>query len=152
MRFTGLLLLLLAGTASADGDTWIKKDNPNELYAFTFVDDCPFSDEVLQQETKGVLIRSRIRPAEGWYPRQTLLYVDATCFRNSNNVNLFDVDIFFAKFETNQDGDAVISHTVVNYGTIGQGDREFLLNAIEEGVERAITDYLVANFDLGDAD
>ncbi|MDJ0908364.1 MAG: hypothetical protein QNI99_04195 [Woeseiaceae bacterium] len=149
MRYLLILFVLFTGTAYADGDSWIRKANPDELYTFTFADDCPFSDEALTRETQGVLIRSRIRPVERWNPRETLLYVDVTCFRSSS-LYLFDIDIFLAKFEHNADGDVVVSHSVANYGTLGQGNSQFILDAVEEGVEQAMTDYLVANFDLGE--
>ncbi len=149
MRFTPLLFLLLAGTVCAEDDTWLRNINPNDMYVFAYTDGCPFTGEDLKQEARGVLIRSRMRPVETWNSGETLLYVDVTCLRN-NDMHIFNIDILLAKFEHNIDGDVVISHTFANYGKLGQGGRRFTLDAVEEGVEEALTDYLVANFDLGD--
>ena len=149
MRYTPIILLFLAGNAFANGDTWIKRDNPDELYVTTYAYDCPFNDETLSRETRGVVIRSRIRPVDRWNEGEILLYVQIQCLRD-NSLYLFDIDIHLAKFALNADDDIVVSHTFSTYGSLGQGGRDYILDSVKDGVEAALTDYLVANFDLGD--
>ena len=147
-KLTTLLLLLPVFALPAD-NLWLKKDKPNELLAYVVTVGCPIVQDSIEDDVRDVLIRSRIKPIDGWNSNETILFVSIDCLPDGP-AHLFDSDIYFAKLAKNVDGDVIVSHTLWGYGIFGQGRPGFIKNSVKESVEEAIADYIEANFDLGD--
>lgn len=152
MRLLSLLLLLPA-LSFAEGDEWLKKDNPNELAVIARTYNCPVSTTELQDLAKGVLIRSRIKPLGGWTPSVVALYAYIDCIKPAD-VYVFRYDLYFARFSDSPfSDDPVITHTPLwDYSNVGIGQASFITESIKLAIEEAITDYLKANFDLDEDD
>jgi hypothetical protein len=143
-----LVAAFLVATAGAEPAPWMKKANANELVTLVVPGkDCPASVDEIQETVSGVLIRSRIKRvaqaptrenAAGTFP---WLMIAVRC-----TDDLFAFDIDFVEPDTEGFLDRL---GLIGYGTSGtNADREDFLNSLRQDVERAITDYLKANFDL----
>jgi len=152
MKRLALFALLLPSIVLAEGLTWLEKDNPNELYFLAAVaSDCSMTDERLQSLVKGVLVRSRIKPASSWNPNETTLEIILNCMKIDGGDPVFNLVIRFKKIiEQNDDGEYVFLITDRHYGAFGMGDSGAISQAVKEGVEIAITDYIEVNFVLGE--
>jgi len=153
MKRLALLALLLPSIVMAEALTWLKKDNPNELFIIAYASStCSMTDEKLKSVVKGVLVRSRITPAPTRDLNGVNLEVFLYCMMlDSGNNPVFNLDIQFKKIVgPNDDGEYVRLSTNRNYGTLGIGDSDFMVQAIKNATENAITVYLESNFDLGD--
>ena len=172
-----LAVLAIAGTTVGQEDDTddvyeyeylkrLAKENPDELYVRYFQDaECTISEEAVESMIDGVLTRSRIKrlayydwPVRGYRDRtggdfgldQLFLVVEANCI--NDNDRGFSIMVRFA--------DVVNRHPSLEfkremyhtrpYGSLGthNNSSDFLKDAIKSGVERALTDYLKANFDL----
>ncbi len=136
-------LLLLTGNALADPQPWMKKESPGELSVETGVTEpCEISEQQLRDTVEGVLIRSSITPIEfGESPAWLGLQVNVDCLGTS----MFAIRVDFVD---------AIDLVAVRYGTVGYGsfgahagDSDVVLSGVTRQVERAIADYLIANFD-----
>lgn len=136
-------LLLLTGNALADPQPWMRKDNPGELSVDTDVTEpCEISEQQLRETVEGVLTRSSITPIEfGESPVWLGLQVNVDCLGTS----MFAIRVDFVD---------AIDLVAVRYGTLGygsfgahDGDSDVVLSGVTRQVERAIADYLIANFD-----
>jgi hypothetical protein len=145
------LLLLFPVLAAADPEPWMKKNNPEELFYNVAVDDdCPLSENSLNSVVGGVLTRSRIKVKDGFEEGELVLTVNLACV-DDGEVDIFDVTIRFDRLSIRGD-ELIACHVFSDYGTFGQGRRDFIQTSVKEGVENALTDYLRANFDLGGDD
>ncbi len=136
-------LLLLTGNALADPQPWMKKESPGELSVETGVTEpCEISEQQLRDTVEGVLIRSSITPIEfGESPAWLGLQVNVDCLGTS----MFAIRVDFVD---------AIDLVAVRYGTVGYGsfgahagDSDVVSSGVTRQVERAIADYLIANFD-----
>ena len=134
-----------------------KKTNPNEIFVDFIVDDgCNGTHE---QVVDNELVRSRIKRKHQFSFGELKLFVRVNCIQYNTGRNfIYDVDVRFGRYiivtdpKPNTDGFYMV-HYSPYYGVIGitstgiQGE-QVLRNNIRESVEKALTDYLRANFDL----
>ena len=130
------------------------KTNPNELYvSVDYGADCKVSEEAIEKMIDGILTRSRIKRlnSDDWLEvdlssDQLHLFVLVNC-----DDRVFSNDVRFADMV--QRPDQWIKRLMLHYRPYGsygvhQGDTEYLMDSLKGSVERALTDYLKANFDL----
>jgi len=149
-----LCLLPIAAIASADSQPWLKKENPNELFAVTVsTEHCPISVVDLDELVNGVLVRARIKKKSAWAENELLLSVEIGCKLLSDSMWAFRYDVFYSRFSLDTSGNLIETTAIdgKHYG-IGTKDEDGMRSAIRELVEDAITDYLKANFDLGEGE
>ncbi len=133
-----------SSVVSAQPQQWMQKPNANELYVTLVVypgAGCPVSRDQVDAVLSGVLVRSRIKRVDSVGEGPGLSVV-VDC-----EGRIFDIDIDFFSRTAQGLWDRL---GMISYGTHGTygADSEYLLNAVREGFESAITDYLKANFDL----
>lgn len=142
---------LYPGIALTDEASWIVKENPDVLYVGTFAhSDCPISGKELEKLVKGVMIRSRIKPAESWGAFEPTLQVTVNCLPLQGNNPVFHSSVQFKKMLIDDNDDLLYIHRASDYGTIGIGEKSFITQSLKDSTEAAITEYLKANFDLGE--
>ncbi len=144
----------------------LAKENPNEFHVRYFQDaECTISEEAVESMIDGVLTRSRIKRltyydwlVRGYRDRtggdlgldQLFLVVEVSCITSNNQI--FGIMVRFAD-KVNRHPNLKFKREMYHlrdYGSIGRHNSgpEFLMGQIKAGVERALTDYLKANFDL----
>ena len=149
-----VLLVLLAYPATHAEVSWWQKiaykvDDPNQLAMASMVDsDCPVSDDELSSAIRGVLIRSHIKPriVNVWYHQELSLHVALDCDQIDHNNTTYTVKVRFANWSADN---GVPMFYVTDYGSFGVGDKILIETAITQSVERAVTEFLEANLDLG---
>ena len=96
-------------------------------------------------------MRSRIKRLEYRNEGELFLLIEHTCVVSRNLEFYFSVDIYFAKWGE-ESGNAIITYPLLmNYGVSGKAaDSNQYLSYLRTYVENAVTDYLKANFDLGE--
>ena len=131
---------------------FLTKDEPDTLFAMTFSGpDCPVASEELDRLVKGVMIRSRIKPAEHWMPLEVVLAVNLKCLKLESNNPIFDLSVRFVRLSPTDDESLLVtSRFFEDYGNLGIGDRSFISQSIKDSTEIAVTEYLKVNFDLGE--
>jgi hypothetical protein len=109
-------------------------------------DECGASVEDVEKIIRVVLVGSRLKPVP-WMADQSpsvlVLAVDLHCFGDGTLKN-YDINVEFVRWS--KEHRAPVAH-LERYGFFGRGDEEDILNALEEGVERAVTEYIEVNFD-----
>ena len=144
MRLILILTALLAfQSAAAIDKSYLKKEKPDELALFVFVDsECPFSQEEVEGLVSGVLIRARLKPDTLNWPYAPL-YLDfsLSCLALKNNNPVFVIKTAFGR----RNPKPAIMYEY-NYGTYGVGPKENIEAAIKDSTEKAITAYIQANF------
>jgi len=166
-----VLALLLPVFASADPQPWMKKADPDNLFARLLVSpECPDDFESYADIVEGILIRSRLNSAVGgpasvdlmnengdtvdWMAHQYVtdeklfLRISLNC-RSEKALYAFDLHVRFA-FLAN--GLEVLMYASPSWNALGRHDAIQIRSSLEKLVENAITDYLKANFDLGEVD
>ena len=153
MKRLMIVFLLIPVLAIGEPRPHLKKDNPNELgWLASAASECPMTDDEVAEVLKGVLIRSRIKPVP--LTDGLGIYVDVVCYGvNSSTQYAFSIDVDFVD-KLQVEGWLVPIRYMYGdgYDAIGIQNKEALMQATKDSVERAITDYLKANFDLGEDD
>ncbi len=152
-----LLVLMLPIFALADPQRWMEKENPNELGVFTFVNEfCPMTNSELKKMVDGVLVRSRIKPVSFSMELgrgNAYLDVSLSCTEHSSVERatfIFMVDFLGSMF-VEAKGSMRIRYGEVPAGMVfGYGSISSAKPEMKSKVEGVITDYLKANFDLGE--
>lgn len=145
MRYILLLTILLTFDVSAQSDlSFLKKDNPDELGYWAYAStNCPISTEDVKAIVTGVLIRSRIKPAQSsWASDPVYLNVSVSCVKLEGDNPVFSTSINFGR---RLPYPSVIFEEI-NHGGLGIGSVSYIKAAIKEGVEAAVTDYIKFNF------
>ena len=125
-----------------------KQKNPEELaYVIEVDESCPVSGEQLESTIKSTLVRARIKPLGGtaWKRKKLTLNVSLFCIEREEANPVFKLDIYFGSWS-----ETLPVYYPIDYGTFGIGPVEQLEQSASEGIDRAVTAYLHANFDLGD--
>jgi hypothetical protein len=160
-KLTALLLLLpVFALAEPGGNPLRKKDNPDELQYYTSIGpkgSCPISRVALEEIVRGVFVRSRIKPAR-WNEndtsnRELYLFVDVSCYDPPEIYPMFFYNIeagFGERMEVRDRSLPVRFFVNKHYGSIGVVDDSGLRSRVKSRVEEAMTDYLKANFNLGE--
>jgi hypothetical protein len=142
-----VILLLLSFVAAAQDRALgnLKRRNPGELAVGVIVDDrCGGSTPEFEELVQGVLIRARIKPLDRITSTDPFrLAVIVTCLENKQAfvVNSDFMELTNGNLVRHGVGDNMV------FGTFG-GNLTYLKDAVKESVEKAITGYLTANFDL----
>ena len=135
----------------------LKKPNLNEIYVDFKVDgDC---SGTLEQVVDNELVRHRIKRKRQFSFDELKLFVHVDCVQYNTGMNIvYDLDVRFGRYiivtepKPNESGFYVV-HYSPYYGVFGitstgtRGD-QVLRNNIREKVEKALSDYLKANFGL----
>ena len=149
-----LLVLMLPIVAIADSQSWLKKDNPNELYALIAIEGegkCSISYKELHATVNGVLVRSRIKPLLAWTSNEVSLLVHLNCFSGTGKTQIYVAKIQLSRFSVHESGVNLVTTSLEDsFGFFGNDTKDGILSSVREGVEGAITVYLKANFDLGE--
>ena len=131
----------------------MKQENPNELRLWVFVeDDCPFTQSDARSLAEGEFLRARIKPTKDL---KFYLDVDVSCLKRSRVTGASQTfsgyaiyaDILFGTtgtFATQGMSYNTPNHSVLLTGRTNSA--QFFKNGIEEQIEKALTDYLKANF------
>ena len=145
MRYILLLTILLTFDVSAQSDlSFLKKDNPDELGYWAWAStSCPISTEDVKAIVTGVLIRSRIKPAQSlWASDPVYLNVSVICVKVEGNNPVFSAAVNFGRRIPYPS----VIFDATDHGTLGIGPVSTIKAAIKEGVEDAVTDYIKFNF------
>ena len=157
---TILALLTISGYVAGQdqGDDFylgrLHKTNPNELYVeVEYGTDCRMPEEAIEKMIDGILTRSRIKRLtyNDWLDvdldfDQLHMSILVNC-----NDRIFANDVRFADMV--QRPPLTFKRTMLHYRPYGSygihnGDTEYVMDSLKESVERALTDYMKANFDL----
>ena len=124
-----------------------KQGNPNELAYLLFVDsDCPMTKAEAVSILEGVFVRSRIKPVrEDWFTKSVYLSVGLECVLVKNQNPVFKISVEFGYYSG-----VIPVFYGARYGFFGIASKEMMSTSFQKCIENAITDYLRANFDLGD--
>jgi len=148
-----LLIFFLSFSALADSQLdsliTLKSNTPDTLgYYISVSEKCEFSEEDIEQIVQGVFIRSRIKPSATDWISLPEFYLSAVVqcvpLKNNNPVINFDVK-WDLSYRDLPNGTLYLSRDK-NYGSLGIGPKEYLSTSIKNAIERAITDYVKANF------
>ena len=135
----------------------LKKPNPNELYvSYWQGDDC---EDSYEQIVYNELTQSRIKRLEEWDYDVLYMDVDVHCMKLPKRPNqlVFSIDMHFAvdaREPVAKPGTFVVSLLYrPDYGNFGITTNDYegqtlLRNILRECVEKALVDYMKANFDL----
>jgi hypothetical protein len=142
------LAMAFAALGQAEPDpAFLHATNPNGLATWVVVSDkCSgLSMAEAEEAVKGVLVRSRIKPLDTPKDGERLaLWVSIDCL---DAHTAFNVQVDFVRGANG----SIVRGGLVGYGIFGTyaGDKNFLLASVKQSTEKAVTDYLKANFDLG---
>lgn len=132
------------------------KENPNELYVFYFQDsECVGTYEsIIDTE----LAQSRIKRKSYWEYEELQLHVEVGCLKRDSGIGfVFVINVAFGKPIRAEEGVTPgwvrTFYEPFNYGTFGivgndGRTQQFIRNSLRGSMEKALTDYLKANFDL----
>lgn len=155
-----LALLTSAGYATGqdqEDDSYLgrlHKTNPNELFVDVgYGSDCKLPEEAIKNMIDGILTRSRVKrltSAEWLDVNLDFDQLHMNVFINCDG-HIFSNDVRFADLVQRPSITSV--RLMLHYRPYGgygiyNGDTEYLMDSVKESVERALTDYLKANFDL----
>ena len=110
------------------------------LFDFTLVGpDCPLSPEAVNTRVKAKLILSRLVPDRAKEATELGLLVDVSCLEMAVGNPVFRVDVYFLHRTD------VFWRLNWNYGTIGIGGADFIMDVVEDSVEDATIDFIRAH-------
>ena len=99
MKKLALLIIFLPILAHGEPTSWLKKEEPNDLFVYTDTHGyCPLSDDQVTEVVSGVLIRARIQPLANWTANELSLYVYLTCPFDTASPWMYSVSVQFAQF------------------------------------------------------
>lgn len=149
MRRLLILLTLMPVSALADPEPWMKKENSNELPVTVFSTCSKLAMDEGLRIVDGVLTRSRIKSVRA-DPSVSANFPWLLIFiRCADDLSKCGTNVDFV----NEDSQGYRHRQgITGYGSHGYcaGDVAFFRERLREGVEAAITDYLRANFNLGE--
>ena len=148
MRVAIIVLgVLLCSAATAEPQPWMKKENPETLHSIVMVDtECPVSQTEVKEIVNGVLIRSRLRTGDLTDADEFGFVVEIGCIKPKTITTTltYKIDVDFIRWVFNRP----FLEALPSYGEFGRGDKADIANGTQATVERLVTDYLQANFDL----
>lgn len=147
------LLLLLPILSSAEPQPWMKKDDPEKMKILVLTNSvCPATADDLQPLADDALIRARIRP---YLFSSPIINAFVNCIEDPHSDGLFFVVMQF-EFTTVKQFTEYGGKYAIRFGPspleddFFYGNRQDLLDTFRDQLENVVTDYLKANFDLGD--
>jgi len=140
--------VLLAGQAVAE-DKWLKKRDPEELFAYVDIHECPLSTDEVTERVHSTLVRSRIKPLTEWRSGDVVLYVVLDCTSDTTDTWVFNQTVMLAKIKNEgRDGVIVSFRHDDQFHTFGKGGEPFIRENLNKAIDAAFMNYLNANFDL----
>lgn len=146
-----VLFWLAASDANAELLDWemqvYRQVKADELaYVYSLDIDCPITDDELRSLIEGGLTRNGIKPLGGerWKDSSLSLQVEVYCLGPKEEMVHYAINTIFANWKA----DIPVQYTN-NFGSFGRDRKPTFEGAIRYSVEKAITAYLEANFDLG---
>lgn len=165
MRWVFLVGVLLIVPVNAYGQAKenrsLIKPTPGQLMPLLVLSpNCPVQIPDVDKLVRGILIRSRVKPLDSW-DDELYMTVNVMCTEQVRRTDLvaFSVIVYFAKpaFHT-VGGDLagverfVFADRLLDYWGVGlsdgQGGKDYMLKVVRNTTERAVTDFMAANFDL----
>ena len=147
-----VFLLMASAVAHAELSDFeksaFKQKDPEKLAYVIEVDEaCPVTSEYLENSIKQNLVRARVKPMgdSAWQKAKLSLNVSLFCIARKDAHPVFKLDIYFGSWS-----ERLPVFYPIDYGTFGIGPVEHIQKSADEGIDRAVTAYLKANFDLGD--
>jgi len=143
------MMFLSTHAMGEEPDQWfydaIKQDNPNQLAYYLYVaNDCPFTEETLNEIVEGVFIRSRIKPRSvGWTSAPVYLDLAVQCLPLKNNNSIYMIHAKFGRVRP----DPHISFDYP-YELFGINDSAGIQQSFKGAVEEVITWYIKAHFNF----
>ena len=136
---------LVAAPVAADPWPYMKRLNPSELPLLVETRGCPVDAATVREMAEGVLARVEIKPLDPTKIEVPLpppwLYVNVNCLDGGL---AFRTDVDFV----GRQGAEIVRFGLNGYGGLGMAedkDGAYILDATEERVEAAVTDYVKAN-------
>ena len=165
--FFCIALFLSVNVSAEDNMKYMLKPEPDWLgYSVVNGDDCPTTKSEVEKAVEGVFVRARIEPAKNvsrvidaeWKKYgagandkiEEVIYLGVilNCTKANTNIFInpvFNLSLYFSKWIEDADGDFHVKFGK-DYGTSGVGTREYILDAIKNRTENALTDYIKVNF------
>jgi len=150
-----IALLLSVNVSAKDNMEYMIKPEPNWLgYMVVNGNDCPTTESELEKAVEGVFVRSRIEPAKNVSrvidaddKAEEIIYLGVilNCLELDKNNPVFNLSLYFSKWIEDEDGDFHVKFGS-EYGTTGIGGRKYILDAVKDRTENALTDYIKVNF------
>ena len=146
------ITVMTAGQALA-ADKWLKKRDPEELYAYIDIHECPITTEEVTESVHSMLVRSRIKPLSEWGSGDVVLYVVLDCTSETEASWIFNQSVILAKISREGADDTVVSFRHDDlYHTFGKGGESLIDKTLNQALDAAFMKYLHANFDLAPDD
>ena len=162
--FFCIALFLSVNVSAEDNMKYMLKPEPDWLgYSVVNGDDCPTTKSEVEKAVEGVFVRARIEPAKNvsrvidaeWTKYgagandkiEEVIYLGVilNCLELDKSNPVFNLSLYFSKWIEDPDG---LFHVKFGkeYGTTGMGGRKYILDAVKDRTENALTDYIKVNF------
>ena len=159
-----IALLLSVNVSAEDNMKYMLKPEPDWLgYSVVNGDDCPTTKSEVEKAVEGVFVRARIEPAKNvsrvidaeWTKYgagandkiEEVIYLGVilNCLELDKSNPVFNLSLYFSKWIEDPDGHFHVKFGK-DYGTTGMGGRKYILDAVKDRTENALTDYIKVNF------
>lgn len=148
------LLTLLPALTSAEPESWMEKEKPDELNVSVRVASyCEVTKQQIVELTSGVLTRSRIKFMTESADLNMMVDLQCNSYQLAEGHVIFAIDVDFVRpVEVNGELFWARMGPAADYAMYGVEKTSEVLPAVREVIEEALTDYLRANFDLVEDD
>jgi len=142
------LLMLISAASFAAPEAWMVKSGATTLaYMVSVAPECPVTAVQITELTEDLLIRSGLTPTNSWHFEHKLFLrakVECVEFRSEEYAFVTTVGVGNC-----HNGRTVFEwYDTGNLGVVTVDREAFILDSLKEGIEKALADYLKANFDL----
>lgn len=143
-----LCLPLLVSLAEASPKPWMEvRGDPERLPVYIFeLSVCPNTIDEVRDIIHDSLRRARLEMVEDTHAELQLWFKMQCVHLSETSENyLFNIEVDFGSWSE------ALGHFRLgesSYGTFGVNDESFIVDAIGDAVDKALTDYIEVNFDL----
>ena len=145
-RFLICFFIITSTNVFADNNArdWLQKFNPEELNYWTFSEDtCEIETKELDNLVEGMMLHSIEKPKRLKMDDNLALYVSLECTLQDEQPPLYALQVFFGVINGEFNKPMFF---IIDYGTVGIGPKSKMITAIRISVDRAMEDYVKANF------
>lgn len=145
-RFLICFFLMTSTNVFADNNArdWLQKFNPEQLNYWTFSEDtCEIETKELDNLVEGMMLHSIEKPKRLKIDDNLVLYVSLECALQDEQPPLYALQVFFGVINGEFNKPMFF---ILDYGTVGLGPKSKMITAIRISVDRAMDDYVKANF------
>lgn len=145
-RFLICFFLITSTNVFADKHErdWLQKFNPEQLNYWTFSEDtCEIETKELDNLVEGIMLHSIEKPKRLKMDDNLALYVSLECTLQDEQPPLYALQVFFGVINGEFNKPMFF---IIDYGTVGIGPKSKMITAIRISVDRAMDDYVKANF------